>query len=312
MTTYYASIKVDGRWTPISPGAAGFPTYRAAMEGVASVSAESGTTITGDSVKLMLDLSSIDLTSRDDFLAIIAYDPVLKTMFDFGRFGGGGQTPLEAQTRAVLTEAGKGVVKVTPELEEFILGHAAEDAEPGEQVEVGATPESEGEALERLHERYASDGPPFKATPGSKDDARARRLYERRPGDPCPEGDPTCPCQDGDVCHYQDDPETGTQAWPLPAGSKDEAPDAVDLQAQIDQAGARGERRQALHDFVPLLDLAVDRLLSNAANQRPGRKLHPDTVQALATEAYQQARRMLTKLGVSEAELDEAGVKVNG
>lgn len=22
----------------------------------------------------------------------------------------------------------------------------------------------------------------------------------------CPHGDPTCPCPDGDVCHYEDDP----------------------------------------------------------------------------------------------------------
>jgi hypothetical protein len=28
----------------------------------------------------------------------------------------------------------------------------------------------------------------------------------------CPFGDPTCPCQDGDVCHYRDDPVTGTKA----------------------------------------------------------------------------------------------------
>lgn len=28
----------------------------------------------------------------------------------------------------------------------------------------------------------------------------------------CPHGDPTCPCQDGDLCHYEDDPVTGTRA----------------------------------------------------------------------------------------------------
>lgn len=28
----------------------------------------------------------------------------------------------------------------------------------------------------------------------------------------CPHGDPTCPCQDGDWCHYEDDPATGTKA----------------------------------------------------------------------------------------------------
>lgn len=35
-------------------------------------------------------------------------------------------------------------------------------------------------------------------------------------GEPCPFGDPLCPCQDGDICHYVDDPVTGTKAWPPP------------------------------------------------------------------------------------------------
>jgi hypothetical protein len=34
----------------------------------------------------------------------------------------------------------------------------------------------------------------------------------------CPHGDPTCPCQDGDVCHYVDDPATGTKAMQPPDG----------------------------------------------------------------------------------------------
>ena len=28
---------------------------------------------------------------------------------------------------------------------------------------------------------------------------------------PCPHGDPYCPCQDGDLCHYE-----GPDAWPEP------------------------------------------------------------------------------------------------
>ena len=28
----------------------------------------------------------------------------------------------------------------------------------------------------------------------------------------CPGGDPTCPCQDGDLCHYE-----GPDAWPIPS-----------------------------------------------------------------------------------------------
>lgn len=32
----------------------------------------------------------------------------------------------------------------------------------------------------------------------------------------CPHGDKTCPCQDGDVCHYVDDPKSETLGWPPP------------------------------------------------------------------------------------------------
>lgn len=35
-------------------------------------------------------------------------------------------------------------------------------------------------------------------------------------GEPCPFGDPYCPCPDGDICHYVDDPVTGTKAWLTP------------------------------------------------------------------------------------------------
>ncbi len=36
---------------------------------------------------------------------------------------------------------------------------------------------------------------------------------------PCIGADPTCPCQDGDPCHYRDDPTNGTKAWPIPANT---------------------------------------------------------------------------------------------
>jgi hypothetical protein len=32
----------------------------------------------------------------------------------------------------------------------------------------------------------------------------------------CRGNDPACPCQDGDLCHYVDDPITGTKAMPAP------------------------------------------------------------------------------------------------
>jgi hypothetical protein len=31
----------------------------------------------------------------------------------------------------------------------------------------------------------------------------------------CKYGDTTCPCQDGDTCHYIDDPITNTKAMPV-------------------------------------------------------------------------------------------------
>jgi hypothetical protein len=33
----------------------------------------------------------------------------------------------------------------------------------------------------------------------------------------CIGGNPTCPCQDGDLCHYKDAPDGSTKGWPLPA-----------------------------------------------------------------------------------------------
>lgn len=34
---------------------------------------------------------------------------------------------------------------------------------------------------------------------------------------PCLGHDPLCPCQDGDICHYVDNPWDGTKAMPIPA-----------------------------------------------------------------------------------------------
>lgn len=28
--------------------------------------------------------------------------------------------------------------------------------------------------------------------------------------------DPTCPCHDGDLCHYKDAPDGSTKGWPVP------------------------------------------------------------------------------------------------
>lgn len=41
----------------------------------------------------------------------------------------------------------------------------------------------------------------------------------------CIGGNPTCPCQDGDACHYRDAAD-GTKAWPIPEPSQAEPTDA--------------------------------------------------------------------------------------
>lgn len=49
-----------------------------------------------------------------------------------------------------------------------------------------------------------------------------------QPG-PCIGQNPTCPCQDGDACHYEDTPTT--KGWPVPddqTGALRQQPEAVD------------------------------------------------------------------------------------
>lgn len=48
------------------------------------------------------------------------------------------------------------------------------------------------------------------------DDNRSDCLAEPKPK--CIGGDPTCPCQDGDACHYVDVWVEGklTKGWPIP------------------------------------------------------------------------------------------------
>jgi hypothetical protein len=43
------------------------------------------------------------------------------------------------------------------------------------------------------------------------------------PAETCIGGNPTCPCQDGDACHYKDAP--GSKAMPIPAAPADTVKD---------------------------------------------------------------------------------------
>lgn len=47
--------------------------------------------------------------------------------------------------------------------------------------------------------------------------------------EPCIGHDPRCPCQDGDSCHYRDDPATGTKAWPIPPEPAPEAMPPIEI-----------------------------------------------------------------------------------
>jgi len=50
---------------------------------------------------------------------------------------------------------------------------------------------------------------------GKKVDVKRRRCRGR---------DPLCPCQDGLLCHYVDDPKDGTKAMPIPRGRRSPRP----------------------------------------------------------------------------------------
>lgn len=205
MTTYFASIALSrDRWTPVNPGGSGFPTYRAAVEAIGELLAEEATFNLGDPdaegrYRILLDVSSIDLSTRDDLLAIMAYDPVLRTMFDFGRFGGGGQTPEEASRLAQL--AGKPPVDklagMAGRLNALPGGHtdppdAVDPAEAGAEVQgivhdgnerrfqewlFDEIQDRRGDEnfMDRLQERIAADGPLLERM-AAMDDMERRRA----------------------------------------------------------------------------------------------------------------------------------------
>lgn len=90
MARYYVTLRLnDGSWTEVDTGRPGSPTYRDAKADadLLRASAEQlGAPIRA--ARILLDLSSIDLTKRDDVMAMLAYDPVMKTLFEYARQGG--------------------------------------------------------------------------------------------------------------------------------------------------------------------------------------------------------------------------------
>ena len=75
--------------------------------------------------------------------------------------------------------------------------------------------------------------------------------------EPCRYGDPTCPCQDGDMCHYE-----GPKAWPKPKGSilLTDAPKGIKGVVVAVGPGKRDEDG----DLVPLDVKPGDKVLFNS------------------------------------------------
>ena len=80
------------------------------------------------------------------------------------------------------------------------------------------------EALARRLKRLAVGGPAHDGYNTALRDCMSELLGlvsgdKKTGGERC--SDPACPCQDGDVCHYEDDPITGTKAWPRLSGDSE-------------------------------------------------------------------------------------------
>jgi hypothetical protein len=69
----------------------------------------------------------------------------------------------------------------------------------------------------------------------------------------CPHGDPTCPCPDGDWCHYEDDPATGTKAMRCPTpGHCDAGISEQDRQRWHELADAEESVRELSRELAEL------------------------------------------------------------
>jgi hypothetical protein len=81
---------------------------------------------------------------------------------------------------------------------------------PHENETQGISDEEDAEA--RILSHRSTDDPDVAREP-----RRVRKpRTEQGISEQCPHGNPTCPCPDGDWCHYEDDPETGTKAMRCP------------------------------------------------------------------------------------------------
>lgn len=80
---------------------------------------------------------------------------------------------------------------------------------------------------------------------------------------PCPHGDPSCPCQDGDPCHYEDTATTKAMRPPPPAEAREDAWQSVDGILYIgtrDEDGFHPSHEGDVFDLVAALRAQVQAL----------------------------------------------------
>jgi hypothetical protein len=99
--------------------------------------------------------------------------------------------------------------------------------------------------------------PDLDAPPGVDDVDQVERPASPPPPErPCPHGDPTCPCQDGDLCHYEADHDTPAMTCTSPdctAGCRDlqRATAGIDLDPTLDQLAAVDDLVARVQQYRP-------------------------------------------------------------
>lgn len=81
-------------------------------------------------------------------------------------------------------------------------------------------------------------------------------------GAPCIGQNPTCPCQDGDACHYEDTPTT--KGWPVPddqTGALRQQPEAVDHERSLLELAAIAYWGDEIDDVCSIRWLEDDRAI---------------------------------------------------
>lgn len=72
-----------------------------------------------------------------------------------------------------------------------------------------------------------------------RDKAMADLLAALAQPEPCIGNNPSCPCQDGDLCHYKDSPDGKTKAMPISAQRK---PLSEDEQVKLAREMVKGNK----------------------------------------------------------------------